>query len=194
MKQKGDTVGAKVKGVVLTSRRSFVVERFGEASLAAIVASLPREDREILGGILLPFGWYPAETAARFDAAIIEKMGAASERALWELGRASAAHNLEKFHAAFVRGKTPLSFLAQTPTIYRQYYETGRREFTATGEHAGTIVTYDAESVTVGDCLTVMGWHERALEIVGARSVRIVHPVCRARGGPVCRYDLSWRG
>jgi hypothetical protein len=178
--------------VVLSSRRSFVLRRFGAETLAKISGSLPEEDRDILEGILLPAGWYPVDVAARFDAAIVSVMGGASERAFWELGRASADENLLKFQASFVRGKTPATFLAQTPAIYRLYYEKGRREFIPSGANAGTIVTRDAESVTVADCLTVMGWHERALEMVGAKSIRIAHPTCRARGGAVCRYELSW--
>jgi hypothetical protein len=185
-------VPANIKGVVLVSRKRFVVERFGADALARIVASLSAEDREILDGILLPAGWYSAETAARFDAAIVAVMGGVSERALWELGRASAEENLEKFQASFIRNKTPLGFLAQTPAIYRLYYGTGRREFVPSGPNAGAIVTHDAEGATIADCLTIMGWHERALEMVGARAIKITHPVCRARGGPHCRYEVSW--
>jgi uncharacterized protein (TIGR02265 family) len=185
-------VGAKIKGAVLVARRRFVLERFGVDALASIVARLPEADREILEGIMLPASWYPAETAARLDAAIVAIMGGSSERALWELGRASADENLERFQASFVRRKSPLAFLAQTPAIYRLYYETGRREFIPSGTHAGAIVTHDAESVTVADCFTIMGWHERALEMVGARAVKITHPVCRARGGANCRYEVSW--
>ena len=39
---------------------------------------------------------------------------------------------------------------------------------------------------------TVVGWHRRALEMCGARSVRVVEDECRAKGGAVCRYKLSW--
>jgi uncharacterized protein (TIGR02265 family) len=186
-------LGATIKGAVLASRKRFVTERFGAPALEKVIATLPESDREILRGIILPAAWYPMETQVRLDTAIVETMGRASERAFWELGRESASDNLPRFQGAIARGRSPMSFLQHTPTIYRLYYGTGRREFVATSEASGTITTYDAEGVTVADCLTIMGWHERALELVGAKQPKISHPICRAKGGSVCRYDVSWK-
>jgi uncharacterized protein (TIGR02265 family) len=184
--------GGTIKGAVLASRLRVVRERFGEDALDEVIGALPEGDRETLRGILLAASWYPMDLQVRLDAAIVERMGKASERVLRELGRESAQDNLPKFQAAMVKGKGPLELLQQTPAIYRLYYGTGRREFHATGPTSGVITTYDADGPTVADCYTIMGWHERALEIVGARGVTIRHPVCRARGGPVCKYELSW--
>jgi len=128
----------------------------------------------------------------RFDAAIVAVMGGAAESALRDLGRASAQENLERFQHAFVQGKTPMTFLEQTPAIYRMYYASGSREFVATGERSARLETRDAEGVTEADCETIMGWHECALEHVGAKNIRITHPTCRARGGATCVYELAW--
>jgi predicted hydrocarbon binding protein len=54
------------------------------------------------------------------------------------------------------------------------------------------LTTRDAETFSVPDCLTVVGWHRRALEMCGAKQVRIVEEECRARGGTACRYRISW--
>ena len=56
-----------------------------------------------------------------------------------------------------------------------------------------TLRTFDAECVTETDCLTVVGWYERALELSGARGGRVEETQCRARGAPHCEYHLSWR-
>ena len=181
-----------IKGAVLTSRLRFVADRFGEQARERIVASLSKADQEVLRGIVLPAAWYGIDLQVRLDQAIVSRMGGASERAFKDLGRKSASDNLERFQAAIVKKKSPLALLQQTPAIYRLYYGTGRREFVATGPTSGTITTYDAEGPTVADCYTIIGWHERALEIVGARTVSVTHPVCRARGGAVCKYDVSW--
>ena len=185
-------MSATVKGTVLQARKAFVGERFGDAALEKVLASLSADDQKILRGIILPLGWYPADTCNHFDEAIINSIGGDARKAFWELGRQSAEHNLGKFQAAYLRGKNPLTFLAQTPAIYRLYYEVGSREFQPTGEKSGVMITSGAEGVTVGDCLTVMGWHERALEMVGARNLKITHPICRASKGDVCRYEISW--
>jgi hypothetical protein len=38
----------------------------------------------------------------------------------------------------------------------------------------------------------VIGWYRRALEMCGATNVHITEDECRARGGAVCRYRISW--
>jgi len=181
-----------IKGSVLASRRRLVLERFGQEALDRILAALPPADREVLEGIVLPSAFYPMAVQVRLDAAIVALGGESGAEAFRELGRQSAADNLTRYQSAISRGKSPMGLLHQTAAIYRLYYGTGRREFVETGPTSGVITTYDASGVTLADCLTVVGWHERALEIVGARHVSITHPICRAKGGSVCRYEVSW--
>ncbi len=45
----------------------------------------------------------------------------------------------------------------------------------------------------MADCRTVIGWYRKALEMCGAKGVRIVEVACRARGDEVCRYRVSWQ-
>jgi len=53
--------------------------------------------------------------------------------------------------------------------------------------------TFDAENVTANDCLTVVGWHERAIELCGGTNVRVRETKCRDRGDAHCEYACSWR-
>ena len=76
--------------------------------------------------------------------------------------------------------------------IGRLYYETGRREYQQTGEREGVLTTYEAETFSAADCLTVVGWYRKALELCGASGVQVAEEECRAQGGPVCRYRVSW--
>jgi hypothetical protein len=54
------------------------------------------------------------------------------------------------------------------------------------------LVTHDAPPATPGDCLTVVAWHERAIELSGGRNARVVETKCRSRGDSVCEYRCSW--
>jgi len=62
-----------------------------------------------------------------------------------------------------------------------------------TGDCSAVLRTYDAESVTAEDCLTVVGWHVRAIELCGGRTVEVVETLCRARGAPYCEYRCTWQ-
>jgi uncharacterized protein (TIGR02265 family) len=108
------------------------------------------------------------------------------------LGAASAEKNLASLHAGYLTPGDPQAFLAKAPQIYSLYYETGRREYTQTGPTSGVLTTHDAETFSGPDCMTVVGWYRKALEMCGAQNVSVTEEECRARGGSVCRYRVHW--
>ena len=181
----------QVKGSVLKSRLGFVEDHFGEAGVARVIASLGEEDQKALQ-MILTVKWYPFEVGKRLDNAIVQVLGGGRPEFFERLGEASADKNLTTLHRGFLTEGRPHAFLAKAPAIYALYYETGRREYQQTGDTQGVLTTSDAETFSTADCLTVIGWYRRALEMCGAKQVTIVEDECRARGGAVCRYKVSW--
>ena len=182
----------KVKGSVLKSRLAFIERQFGPEGYDRVMESLDEEDQKALSG-LVPVAWLDFEIGKRLDDAIVRVLGGGRSEVFERLGEASADANLTTVHAAFVAAGDPQAFLAKAPQIYRMYYQTGRREYEATGEREGVLTTYDAETFSKADCLTVNGWYKRALEMCGAKNPRIVEDKCRARGDEVCKYRVSWQ-
>lgn len=182
----------QIKGNVIKSRIHFVKENFGEEGWKKVLQSLPESDRKILDGILTPIGWYPFEIGKRLDEHIIQVLGQGKSDFFEEIGRASARENLGGVHKDFIRPGDPMEFMNQTPVIYRFYYNVGRREWEATGPADGIITTFDADTFSSADCLTVIGWYKEALEMCGARDVVIEEESCRAAGDDVCRYRVKW--
>ena len=182
----------KVKGSVLKSRLEFVRKDFGEAGLDKVLDSLSDDDRKALGR-LVAVTWVDFDVGKRLDDAIVKMVGGGSTRFFERLGEASAEVNLASLHSAFLAPGDPQAFLAKAPQIYRLYYDVGWREYHKTGEREGVLTTHEAETFSKADCLTVIGWYRRALEMCGARNVRIVEEECRSSGGSVCRYRVSWQ-
>jgi uncharacterized protein (TIGR02265 family) len=183
----------QIKGAILKSRMAFVRERFGEAMVQQVRASLPADDQQALKSILT-VRWYPFEIGKRLDDAIVTVCGNGDPAFLKQLGAASADKNLSTLHKSLLAPGNPHAFLERARTIYALYYETGRREYKRTGDRSGVLTTHDADTFSAPDCQTVIGWYERALEMCGARGVRVVETECRAKGGAVCRYEVSWAG
>ncbi len=181
----------QVKGTVLRSRMAFLDENFGAGSAAKVVASLSVEDQAALR-VILPITWYPFDLGERLDAAIVAVLARGNTQFFEKLGAASAERNLMTVHKGFLRYGDPHAFLRNAPAIYRIYYETGRREYESTGARSAVLTTYDAQAYSRPDCLTIVGWHRRALEMCGATGVKMAETECRARGGAVCRYEVSW--
>jgi len=180
-----------IKGSVLKARLAFVEEQFGEDSSRRVLESLSPEDRTTLRTVL-PIQWVPFELGKRLDEAIVQVVGRGETRFFERLGAASAETNLSGAHQYFLEPGDPHAFLAKAPQIYRMYYQAGHREYEKTGEKEGVLTTHEAETFSATDCLTVVGWYRKALEMCDATNVQIVEEECRARGDDVCRYRVSW--
>jgi uncharacterized protein (TIGR02265 family) len=181
----------QIKGSVLKARLAFVEQHGGTDGVERVLGALSTEDRAALRN-LVAIQWCPFELGRRLDDAIVQALGHGKPQFFERLGAASAETNLTTVHKAFLAPGDPQAFLAKAPQVYKLYYDTGRREYAKTGPNEAVLTTLDAETFSVPDCLTVIGWHRKALEMCGAANVKIVEEECRARGGAVCRYRASW--
>jgi uncharacterized protein (TIGR02265 family) len=183
-------VAIQIKGSVLKTRLAFVQE-LAPDGVDEVLKRLPEPDQDHLRS-LLATKWYPFELGRRLDQAIVDRFGGGRLEFFDRLGVASAEKNLTTVHRHFLVEGDPQAFLARAPMVYSFYYDQGRREYEKAGECSAVLTTYDAEVFSVPDCATVVGWHRRALEMCGARNPLVVEETCRAKGGAVCRYRLSW--
>lgn len=181
----------QVKGNILRARVAFVKERFGEAGWDRVVGAMSAPDQAQLAGVV-NVAWYPFDLGRRLDDAIVAVLGDGKTAVFEEMGRASARENLTGVHRNFLEPREPAAFMLKTPMIYRFYYDTGRRTWDPTGPTSGTMTTHEADTHSVADCATVVGWYKEALSLAGARDVVVVEEACRARGDEACRYRVSW--
>lgn len=181
----------QIKGTVLKARLAFIEQHSGGDGKSRVLESLEEADRQDLTRVLA-LRWYPFELGRRLDDAIVRVLGGGDPSFFLRLGAASADRNLATLHHAFLSPGDPHGFLGKASQIYRMYYETGRREYVRKGDKAGELTTYDADTFSGPDCLTVIGWYKRALEMCGASGVEVTEEECRANGGAVCRYSVKW--
>ena len=181
----------QIKGAVLKARLALIEQIAPGTGLPAVLGRLHPDEAAALRA-LLATKWYPFRLGERLDAAIVDELGGGKAQFFERIGAASAERNLSGVHKQFLVEGDPHAFLSRAPMIYAFYYDQGRREYEKTGAHEAVLTTRDAEAFSVPDCSTVVGWHKRALEMLGARNPRVVEEECRARGGDVCRYRLRW--
>lgn len=182
----------KIKGVVVQARREFVEKNFPAGSWERVLAALEPADREVVNGILFASQWFPFDVGTRLDKAIVDVLGGGDMRTFEAIGAQSAKKNLAEAHQGFLTPGDPQLFMKRTEAIYRFYYDTGHRTYEETGPNSGVMTTYEAETFSAVDCLTVIGWYKEALRMCGAKNVDIVEEECRARGGAFCRYRVQW--
>ena len=182
----------EIKGSILESRLQFVKERFGEQAVERVISALSDSDQATLRKPLNSAGWYHFQTCQNLDDAIVRVIGKGDARLFEAMGAASAQLNLSGTQKFYLDLGNPQGFMLRAPLIYHVYYDKGWRDYRATGPNAGVMSTYEAETYSTTDCMTVMGWYKQALRMCGATDVEIIEETCRARGGDYCRYLLSW--
>lgn len=183
-------MGIRVKGGALLSRFAFLREHRGEDAVKRVIERLPESDRTACSSILTG-GWYPFELNERIDAAVAAEMDMGDDVFLL-MGEKSAIQNLTGPHKAMLSIGDPHGLLRRAPQIYQMYYDNGRREYESSGEKKAILRTYDAETFSKNDCLTVVGWHRKAIEMCGGRDARVTETKCRAKGAPHCEYHCEW--
>ena len=181
----------QIKGAVLKSRLAFVEEIAGRDGVARVLEALPPGDQRTLK-MIFTSNWYPFPLGRALDEAIVQVLGQGRSEFFERLGEASAEKNLSTVHAGYLTKGDGHAFLAKSPSIYGLYYEAGRREYQQTGPKEGILTTYDAETFSAPDCLTVVGWYRKALEMCGLTGVQVWEQECRAKGAAACRYRVKW--
>jgi hypothetical protein len=182
----------KIKGNVLLARIAFVKTHFGDDGFQKLLGSFPPPERALYGGTIARAGWYPFETGRVLDDAIVRVLGDGDEHVFEELGAASARENLTTLHKSFIELETPDGFMAKAPIVYGFYYDTGHRTYESTGPGSCVLTTFDADTFSAVDCLTILGWHKQALRMCGAHEVAGSEEKCRAKGDDVCKYVFRW--
>jgi uncharacterized protein (TIGR02265 family) len=180
----------RVKGAPILSRFAFVRELRGEDGLQKVLGRLSEADRAMCKNIFTS-GWYPFELSDHIGTAIAAELEMGSDSFLL-MGEKSAIDNLTGPHKPMLSDGDPQRLLAQAPQIYRLYYDTGHREYERVDEKKAILRTYNAETFSRNDCLTVVGWHRKAIEMCGGRDVRVTETKCRAKGGAHCEYVCEW--
>lgn len=184
----------KTKGLILLARREFVESRWGKAGWEKVLRRLSREDQQVLRGLILAIAWYPFELNLRLDQAIAEIHSPHDRKEVFlEMGRASAEVNMLKLHPSYVKAGHPKHLLDNTAHIYKSYYDSGYRTCEMLSETSAVLRTYEARNVTSEDCLTVVGWYQKAIEICGGKNVKVRETQCRVDGAACCEYLCEWR-
>ena len=182
----------QIRGTVLHARKTFVVEHFGSEAWKKVVQTLSDESKEVYEGLIISAGWYPFKVGEDLDKSIVEILGKGDPKIFEDIGIQSAQENLSGAHKTFLALGNPHNFMAQSNSIYQFYYDTGRRTYEKTGPTSGVLTTFDAETFSVPDCMTVIGWYKEALRMCGAKNVEMGEETCKAKGGNCCRYKVQW--
>lgn len=185
--------GMNVKGGLLRARFLFVVLNHGADTWARVLAALPEEDRESLTDIVID-NWYPLNTLDLVDRAIAEQLGNGdTEDEVYDrLGEFSATSSLSGPYSSLLNPDVH-SFLSQSALIHHAYQDFGTASYAPLSETSGLLTIQYDTAPPPSFCASGCSYFRHAVELCGARSARVTHTRCRARGDDACEFYFTWQ-
>jgi uncharacterized protein (TIGR02265 family) len=183
---------AQVKGTAVQSSLRYVRERFGEESVARVLAALPEADRTALGPGVLPSSWYPMATFLRFMQETERQLGAQERDVVRKMGRASCDYGVTGAYRIFFKVGSPEFIISRAAPAFSSYYDTGELRIVESGPGRVAAEIAGLEGGAPQFCERIFGWMQRTLERAGAKNLRSAHSTCVHRGDAVCRFEGSW--
>ena len=179
------------KGTVYLGMKSYIEKTFGNEGLARVLAALSPEDRDALRAVV-PVGNYDIAPALHFQQAADRLLGKDDNSLCFEMGRFAAGWHLNSFHKLFLRFTNPHWLVDKGGDLWRHYHDSGR--WTMEPKEPGRIRAHrhDFAVVDAGFCMNLQGWLTGAVELTGARDIKVIEPTCTARGGAECEIVITF--
>ena len=185
--------GMHVKGGLLRARFLFVALNHGADTWARVLSSLPDEERESLKEIVVD-NWYPLTTLDLVDRAIAEELGDGDQEheVFDRLGEFSATSALSGPYSSLIDPDVH-SFLTQSALIHHAYQDFGTASYERLSETSGLLTIQYDQAPPPSFCASGCSYFRHAVELCGARSARVTHTRCRARGDDACEFYFTWQ-
>jgi hypothetical protein len=183
----------EVKGVAVISLPLFIKEKFGETNYKKWIEALSPEAREAFSSGILASSWYP------IDMIFIQPTLRACElfynnnlRGAWDAGRFSADYSLKGIYKVFVRIGSVESLVKKASTIMPTYYRPSSMEVGLSAKGSASLRITEFQNFDKIVEFRVGGWMERALEISGAKDIKVDVAQSLTKGDPCTEYKISW--
>jgi len=171
----------------------FVSHRYGERSLAKVLAALPQDARSVFSAGLLPGTWIAFDTAIALVEAIDRKLGRDDLHLVADCGRAVAEGTADRLQEAGQPVPPPELLLAEMPRYLGSMLRGVQCRVRSIGRGYGRIELDElGADASLTLCVTVLGILDRTLGRFGAREVEVNMLNCRYLGDDENLFDISW--
>ncbi len=182
----------RLKGTNLVHTRAYVESSFGLEGWATVAAGMSRESRAAIDSVIA-VGWYPASLHVELLHAIDTELDQKKGVLLQHAAAYGAEYDFTRIHRVLFRLSNPGFLLERVGDIWTRFYDSGNWSVARATPTSTRATLADFGVVDSRYCAYLGAYFVRLFGLVGARDAQLVHPVCRAKGDAVCRYDGSWR-
>jgi serine/threonine protein kinase len=183
----------EVEASVGLSVLRFVSHRYGERSLAGVLAALPEQARSVFTAGLSPGSFVPFESLCELVETIDRTLGRDDLHLVADCGRAVADGTAERLHQPGQPFPPPELLLAEMPRYLGSMLRGVRCRVRSIGRGYGRIELDEMSApASLTLCVVVLGILDRTLGRFGAREVEVNMLNCRYLGDDENLFDISW--
>lgn len=161
-------------------------------SLERVKGELSGEPLDVVSRTVLATDWVPFAHLVEVDRGIARAVGGDADEVFRELGRHSAALNLQGVYRSFVSTE-PHRFFERMTVLHHQFQSFGKSAYERLGERAGRIRLEEYTAYSRVFCVAGRGYYEEALRLMHVPGpVAVDETSCLCEGASACVFDLSW--
>lgn len=181
-----------IKGVNLSSTLNYNKEMFGEELQNKLIAQLSSEDQQVLTKAILDAEWYPLDVFVRYLNVMTKDILKGSGESLQKGTEAVIEMQFKGIYKALLMLGSPEAFVERINTITGRYYQ-GINIKTEMLDKKKVKATYEGfeKSHRLYE-YTILGWWKKAMEMLGAKNVKVELLTSLADGKGHFELTASW--
>jgi hypothetical protein len=182
----------QIKGTALLDTIKAINERAGSAEFGKILAHLDSETQKAFRGPISPSSWYPFDAFARFLEADVQETAGGNEEELIKRSELVIERQLRGIYKIFVRLGSPEFVIRRIAAVHSTYFDGVEIVPEMQGSKGAAIryIGFAKEHRIIG--FAIIGFFRKALEISGAKNIRVHFRVPIEAGEKYCELALSW--
>lgn len=185
-----DPALSKVKGVMFSGRKAFLVDTGGDQLYNDVLAKLSPATATAVRTPLAS-SWYDFAALVELDRAIYETLKATHPHVLALIGAASAELGIGKVYRS-LDSESLIQHLETNALFHNQYQKFGNVKFekTATG---GRMIYTNYPCYSPIFCASAVGFFLESILRHGGTEPSVVETKCQCMGDSSCNYEMKWR-
>jgi hypothetical protein len=182
---------AEIKGTVLIDTLQAIKARAGEPEVAKILAQLDGEGKAVFGGLISPSSWYPLDIFVDFLEADIRETASGNREVLIARSEKVIEGQLHGIYKVFVKLGSPEFVIKRISAVHSTYFR-GVQIIPEIEDNRAVIkyVGFKSGHAIMG--YVILGFYRKALEICGAKDVRVNFTIPISAGAEYAELIITW--
>ncbi len=180
-----------IKGTAILAFKDYINSNFGKEGWEKLLSKLTEEDREAVT-TAVSISWVDMDVRLRLARIVDSTLGRGDGELLKTIAKYAAERDLSTAQRIFLRMASPAYTLEKASHYWRRLNDWGEFKVERSGKNRAIGTLYNSVVKDKMFCLQLSSYMAKALELVGAKGVKVTHTKCCARGDELCVYEGSW--